>query len=92
MNLTLATASRSGQDAVLLTAFPNPATTALTVQVGTAGQQAQVSLTDLTGKVLQTAPVTNQTARFDMSNLAAGIYLVRYRDENNTRTIKVSKN
>ncbi len=74
-----------------LSAFPNPATSQLSVQVGTAGPQARVSLTDLTGKVLQTAAVLNQSAQFNLSGLAAGIYLVRYQDASNTQTIKVSK-
>jgi hypothetical protein len=91
VNLVVATASRSGQANVALSAFPNPATAALAVQVGIVGPQAQVALTDLTGKVLQTATVANQSAHFDMIGLAAGIYLVRYQDANNTQTIKVSK-
>jgi hypothetical protein len=91
VNLVVATASRSGQANVALSAFPNPATAMLTVQVGLVGPQAQVSLTDLTGKVLQTAAVANQAAQFNLSSLAAGIYLVRYQDANNTQTIKVSK-
>jgi hypothetical protein len=91
VNLVVATANRTGQANVALSAFPNPATSLLTVQVGIASPHAQVTLTDLTGKVLQTAAVANQSAQFNLSNLAAGIYLVRYHDENNTQTIKVSK-
>ncbi|GAB3579652.1 GEVED domain-containing protein [Hymenobacter daeguensis] len=91
VNLVVATASRTGQANVALSAFPNPATATLTVQVGLVGPQAQVALTDLAGKVLQTTAVTSQTARFDLSGLAAGIYLVRYQDASNTQTIKVSK-
>jgi hypothetical protein len=91
VNIAIVTASRTGQDNVLLSAFPNPATSELNVQVGLVGPQAQVTLTDLTGKVLQKAFVTNQAAHFSLSNLAAGVYLVRYQDANNTQTIKVSK-
>ena len=91
VNLIMPTTSRSGQANVALSAFPNPATAQLTVQVGLVGPQAQVALTDLTGKVLQTAAVANQAAHFDLGSLAAGIYLVRYQDANNTQTIKVSK-
>ena len=91
VNLTTPTASRTGQNAVVLHAFPNPATAVLTVQVGSATPQAQVTLTDLAGRVLQIAPVTNQTASFNLSSLAAGIYLVRYQDASTTSTIKVSK-
>jgi hypothetical protein len=91
VSLVVATASRSGQANVALSAFPNPASAVLTVQVGLVGPQAHVSLTDLTGKVLQTAAVASQSAQFDLSSLATGVYLVRYQDVNNTQTIKVSK-
>jgi len=91
VNLVVATASRTGQANVALSAFPNPATAMLTVQVGVVGPQARVSLTDLAGKVLQSATVANQSAQFNLGSLAAGIYLVRYQDANNAQTIKVSK-
>jgi hypothetical protein len=91
VNVALVTARRTGQDAVVLSTFPNPATNALTVTVAHTGASAQLSLTDMTGRVLQTQPLTSQTARFDLSSLAAGIYLVRYQDEASTSTIKVSK-
>jgi len=91
VNIAVVSAGRTGQQEVALSAFPNPATHALTVTVASATPRAQVSLTDLTGRVLQTQPVTSQTARFDLSSLAAGIYLVRYQDESCTSTIKVSK-
>ncbi|WP_201979741.1 GEVED domain-containing protein [Hymenobacter rubidus] len=91
INLVAPSASRTGADAVALSAFPNPATSLLTVQVGAPGKNAQLSLSDLTGKVLQTAPATSQSTSFNLSSLAAGIYLVRYRDDATTQTIKVSK-
>ena len=83
--------TRAGHPEVALTAFPNPATSVLTVQVGKAATQATAELTDLTGRVLQTAPVANQKATFALGNLAAGIYLVRYTDATHSQTIKVSK-
>jgi hypothetical protein len=91
VNVVMGTGTRAGHADVALTAFPNPATSLLTVQVGTAAAQATAQLTDLTGRVLQTASVANQKATFSMSNLAAGIYLVRYSDGTHSQTIKVSK-
>ncbi|MDO7853103.1 GEVED domain-containing protein [Hymenobacter convexus] len=91
VNIAIVTASRTGQPEVALNAFPNPATNSLAVTVATAGPRAQLSLTDLTGRALQTQPVTSQTARFDLSSLPAGIYLVRYQDDSRISTIKVSK-
>jgi hypothetical protein len=87
------TATLSGSDPRLaVNTFPNPATAALTVQApADASPAATVQLLDLTGKALQAAPVRNREARFDLGNLAAGLYLARYQDGDRTRTLKVVK-
>jgi hypothetical protein len=92
VEVLLAAATRNAQSDIAINAFPNPATSVLTVQVAAApATNATAQLTDLTGRVLQTAAVTGQKASFNMSNLAAGIYLVRYSDASHAKTIKVSK-
>lgn len=84
-------AVRNGLPQVTMQAYPNPATEALTLKVDDAQRTATAQLLDLTGRELQTAAVTNQQAVFSMSNLAAGVYMVRYRNDNGSKTIKVVK-
>ena len=92
VNIALTSATRSSQETILLSAFPNPTTSALTVRVARAASgPATATLLDLTGKTIQTTTVAQQAATFDLSTLAAGIYLVRYHDQDGTQTIKVSK-
>lgn len=90
---SVVTATLPGNDKSLaLSLFPNPATTTFTVQTpADASSAAIVQLLDITGKALQTAVVRNQEARFDLQNLAAGLYLARYQDGDRTRTLKVVK-
>jgi hypothetical protein len=76
---------------IVLQAFPNPATASLTVRIPAASAAGAVQLLDLAGRVLQAVPVRNQTARFDLQDLAAGLYLARYQDGERTRTVKIEK-
>jgi hypothetical protein len=88
---TIVTAT-AGAGTVAVTAFPNPATTELTVHLdGAVTGKASVQLLDLTGKVLQTGQLVEQRATFALDQLPAGVYLVRYRDERTDRTIKVTR-
>jgi len=84
-------AVRNGQAQVAMQAYPNPATEALTLQVDAAERQATAQLLDLTGRELQTAAVKNQQAVFSIGSLSAGVYMVRYRSESGTKTLKVVK-
>ncbi|MDO7853849.1 T9SS type A sorting domain-containing protein [Hymenobacter convexus] len=92
INSTLS-ATRPGNDPSLaVSVFPNPAASFLTVQApAEASAAATVQLLDRTGRTVQTAPVRNREARFDLENLAAGLYLARYQDGARTRTLKVVK-
>jgi hypothetical protein len=73
-------------------AYPNPVSEKLTVQVyGGSDQNATVSITDVTGKVMKVVSVVNGKAEVNMNGLASGVYLVKYTDNNHSQTIKVNK-
>ena len=75
-----------------LQAYPNPARDVITVQVsGVLGNNKQVELTDVTGKVITKVKMLTDKVDVSMSNLAAGIYLIRYSDDEHTQVIKVNK-
>lgn len=87
------TATVQSSAAFALQAFPNPATDVLTVMVGGQMQSsASLVLADATGKMLHTHLLnTGSLMTFDMHNLPAGLYLVRYTDGARTETVKVTK-
>jgi len=75
-----------------LQAYPNPAKDVVTVQVsGVLGNNRQVELTDVTGKVITKVRMFTDKVDVSVNNLASGIYLIRYSDDAHTQVIKVNK-
>jgi hypothetical protein len=80
----VASAFVTGGNGFALTAFPNPVAengAELTVRVmGSVSGTAQIVLTDATGKTLRRVILSGNEARFDISSMPAGMYLLRYTD------------
>jgi hypothetical protein len=73
-------------------AFPNPAVNMVTVKVtGAMGANGTVQLTDVTGKILKQVAMQADQVDVDMSDVAAGIYLIKYTDDTHTQVIKINK-
>lgn len=73
-------------------AIPNPVKNMLSIKTtGKAGNNAQVLLTDLSGKIIKQAAVTGTGMDIDMAPFANGIYLLKYTDADRTQMIKISK-
>ena len=56
--------------------YPNPATTILNL-TSTGISDFELSILDITGKVIKTERMLDQTFAFDVSDLASGIYMLR---------------
>ena len=75
-----------------LAVYPNPAKDKVNVSVsGTMKGNAQLYVSDLTGRVLIQVPMDNDKAVVDMSSLAAGMYMVTYSDDERKETLKITK-
>lgn len=86
------TAIMKGDRAFTIDAYPNPVSDLLTVKLyGNAGSNAMVTITDVTGKVVKVVTIGNNTATISMSELAAGMYLVKYTDNIHSQILKVNK-
>ncbi len=84
--------SNAGNADFSVHAYPNPVENTLTVNVtGTRSNNAYLSLTDATGKLVQKVQVTDNTTHIDMSHVASGLYLIKYTDDARTETLKVTK-
>ncbi|MFD2785072.1 T9SS type A sorting domain-containing protein [Hymenobacter rubripertinctus] len=70
------TAAQPGAGALALRLYPNPATTAVTVE---APRPVRLTLLDLTGRLVRPETAAASTQQISLSNLPAGVYLVRCR-------------
>jgi len=73
-------------------AYPNPVKDFLHIEVtGTMKGKGKAALYDLSGKMLKMIELNETTGEINMSDLAQGIYLLRYKDEESTATLRVQK-
>ena len=86
------TATVKAKTGLVVEAYPNPVSDVLTVQTyGKTGNNATVSIADVTGKVIMMVSVKDNKAEINMAALAQGVYLVKYADSKESQTIKVNK-
>jgi len=71
--------------------FPNPATEVLTVRTGNRKGNATITITDATGIILLTVPVTADHTNISLQHIPAGSYLLRYTDDRHTETTRFSR-
>lgn len=82
----------NGSNFFEMTAFPNPVSDNVSVTVnGTRAGQGMLYLTDLTGKTLNTMPVTSEITNVDMSYYPSGVYIIKYIDDEHNKVLKVNK-
>jgi hypothetical protein len=73
-------------------AYPNPVKDVMTIEVsGNRGTNANLLLTDMAGKLLQTVKVNGAKTEMDLTGLPGGIYVIKYADDNRSEVIKVTK-
>lgn len=84
--------SSSGKDAFSILCYPNPVTSQLTIE--TKGQlqgNPYLTLTDITGRTIQTVNIVSDKTLIEMSNLAKGTYILKYADGINTSQTMIQK-
>ncbi len=89
---TLGTATIEATGGLHITAFPNPVDDVLTIRIdGKTGNNAQLILTDVTGRHIATMNVTGNVQRLDMNAQHPGVYFVRYIDNEQVQTLSIIK-
>lgn len=80
------------QDPVSIIASPNPVTDQLILQFpGKPAFLAELQVRDLAGKLVQTIPVSSPETVINMSEYAAGVYLLHFTDGSQSRVMKICK-
>ncbi len=72
--------------------YPNPTSGQVYVNLPNgATQEVMVQVMDASGRVVRTAPLSNNqnAVEFDLSGMASGLYLVRLNQGNETKTVKL---
>ena len=89
---SLPTSVTEQENAVKIEASPNPIQDFLSVSIpNVKNVNAQLHLADITGRFIQDFSVTGNKQVLNFSNLPAGIYILNYRDGNNSQTMKIVK-
>jgi hypothetical protein len=71
--------------------YPNPVHDVLNITVSGRYEGSNISITDVTGRVVKTIAVTAQSMAVDMKGMAAGTYFLKYNNNNNQDIIKLVK-
>jgi hypothetical protein len=75
-----------------VTANPNPFKSSVTLNItGNIEENAGILVSDLSGRVILHQAVTAPKIELDLSQLNAGVYLVKYTDANQSKVIKIVK-
>lgn len=73
-------------------AYPNPIQDMLHIRIsGTLQGNAQILITDVAGKLIQSIPMKENQIEVDMRNLSSGVYLIKYVDDARMQTLRISK-
>ena len=73
-------------------AYPNPVSDELTIKVnGNQSGNAELLLTDMTGKVIKRMGMNGAIQTVNMNGLASGIYLIKYVDDEQSQTLRITK-
>lgn len=79
-------------DKLRIDVYPNPMNDELHIKlVGEPSDNAEVTMLDLTGKVIYRQSVTDRTIDINTSSLTSGIYMIRYTDASHNSVFKVTK-
>lgn len=75
-----------------LASYPNPVSDFLNIDLkGLETQGGIISILNLDGKVIQSQKIIESFVTLDLSGLAQGIYICRYTNENEIKTVKIIK-
>lgn len=72
-------------------AYPNPASDVVNVKLYGAGKDAQVSITDLAGKLIRREAAIGSDLKINISDLPAGLYMLTYTSGNQQQFVKLTK-
>jgi len=75
-----------------LDAYPNPVNNTLTIKIyGWFGNAGEILISDAMGRIVRRISMMNNSLQVNVSDLATGVYLIKYSDGTNKYMVKVLK-
>lgn len=74
-----------------ISAYPNPANSIVFVRLYGASKGAAVFITDLAGKTIMQEAVNSNEMKINISDLPAGLYILKYTSEGQQQSVKLTK-
>jgi hypothetical protein len=71
--------------------YPNPAQDFLYINVEKYNTNQEIKIVDVLGNTLYSQVLMDSKTKIDMSSFSSGVYLVKFKDKNYTKTIKIIK-
>lgn len=91
LNLTISnTTANFVSQSIIVEAYPNPVKGVLQIVHNIVGA-TDISLLDINGKIVYQNMSISKTQQIDVSNLAKGIYFLKFQNDQITRTLKIVK-
>ena len=90
--LTGTLGTQSFENAAKFKVYPNPATSTVTIAAANVVDSYNLSVTDLTGKVIMTKSLNGIENTLDISALSTGAYFFELSSDNKKEVIKILKN
>ncbi|SDG18110.1 Por secretion system C-terminal sorting domain-containing protein [Dyadobacter soli] len=82
---------KTKEDGFVMNAYPNPFTGNVQVSLGQVSEKAVITVSDASGRILQSETVNSKTHTLPLQHLRSGIYFIRYQDKATAETIKMVK-
>lgn len=82
---------KSGKIKAALEAYPNPVTSFTNAVVGFPFEKGYLTISDISGHILQGFEISNRTTPVDMSGFGEGIYIITVKADKKTESVKVIK-
>ena len=83
--------SETGEQSTFVNIYPNPTNGLVTIETKN-GNSGTIEIMDLSGKIIFTETIKNNTTEININALATGVYFVKVKNETSSEVIKLIKN
>lgn len=79
------------KNSIAISVHPNPLKDAVTISIAGRADKGKITIANMSGQTVHTTEVLQNSTIVDMKHLPAGVYIMRYADDNYSETIRLMK-